>query len=415
MKQATGARAEARDALSPPPGIRDGERLPREPEAFRRYVRDWMARYYTDFMQAWPGGPDPVSLDYRRAWEDLLCQHGWSGLGWPTAHGGKALSLAHQAIYLEELARCGAPLGVNLIGHGIFAPTLLHFGSEAQKARYLPGILNNTEVWCQGYSEPGAGSDLASVKTRARRSETGYILDGHKIWTSFAQLADFCFVLARTDAESARHRGLSFLLVDMRQPGVRVEPIMQLTGEAEFCEVFFEQVAVPRDCLLGQEGEGWRMAMAAASFERGTYFIPRLVQFEQELARLRRLLSRLSSGLDHDTIQAYRQRWSRLYADSVVLRLKSQRALQAAIDGDPPGPEGSSTKVHWSEAHQRMLELAMELLGLDSCAPPSPSLREDEAFFSHAYLWSRAETILAGTSEIQRNIIGEKILGLAKD
>ena len=415
MKQAAGGMAEARDTLSPLPGAREAGPMPQEPDAFRSYVRDWMARHYTAFKQAWPGDPDPVSLDYRRAWEDLLCRHGWSGLGWPSAYGGKALPLALQAIYLEELARCGAPLGVNLIGHGIFAPTLLHFGTEAQKARYLPGILSNTEVWCQGYSEPGAGSDLASVKTRARRSEAGYILDGHKIWTSFAHLADYCFVLARTDAQSVRHRGLSFLLVDMRQPGVRVEPIVQLTGEAEFCEVFFDQVPVPQDCLLGQEGEGWRMAMAAASFERGTYFIPRLVQFEQELARLRRLISRLSSDLDHDTVQAYRQRWSRLYADSVVLRLKSRRALQGAINGDPPGAEGSSTKVHWSEAHQRMLELAMELLGLDTCATPPSPLREDEAFFSHAYLWSRAETILAGTSEIQRNIIGEKILGLAKD
>ncbi len=389
------------------------ERLPQSPEAFRAYVRAWMAEHYAQFQRDWPGRIDPVSLPYRRAWEDTLCRHGWSGLGWPREYGGKALPLSHQAIYLEELARSGAPLGVNLIGHGIFAPTLLHFGSAAQKARYLPGILRNEAIWCQGYSEPGAGSDLAAVTSRARKTRDGYVLDGHKIWTSFANLADYCFALVRTDPHAQRHRGLSFLLVDMHQPGVRVEPIRQLTGEAEFCEVFFEQVKVPSDCLLGQEGDGWSMAMAAASFERGTYFIPRLVQFERELARVRALIDSVAHELTPIALQSYRQRWAALFADSMVLQLKSRRALLAAMNGEPPGPEGSSTKVHWSEAHQRMLDLALELLGLNLCVP-AMQMQAEVAFFAHASLWSRAETILAGTSEIQRNIVGEKILGLAK-
>lgn len=387
--------------------------LPQQADAFRAHVRQWMTEHYAAFRRDWTGDPDPVSLAYRRGWEDTLCRHGWSGLGWPQAYGGKGLPLSHQAIYLEELARSGAPLGINLIGHGIFAPTLLHFGTEAQKAKYLPGILRNETIWCQGYSEPGAGSDLAAVTTRARKTEKGYILDGHKIWTSFADLADYCFVLVRTDSQSERHRGLSFLLVDMHQPGVRVAPIRQLTGQAEFCEVFFEQVTVPEDCLLGVEGEGWRMAMAAASFERGTYFIPRLVQFERELARVRRMIETVAPRLSAAALLDYRQRWAALLADSAVLQLKSRRALQAAMNGDPPGPEGSSTKVHWSEAHQRMLDLAMELLGPEACAPDG-ALKDEALFFSHASLWARAETILAGTSEIQRNIIGEKVLGLAK-
>ncbi len=389
------------------------QNLPKEPDAFRACVRDWMTQHYAKFQCEWQGDPDPVSLDYRRGWEDTLCRHGWSGLGWPEKYGGKGLPLSHQAIYLEELARSGAPLGVNLIGHGIFAPTLLHFGTEAQKMRYLPGILRNENIWCQGYSEPAAGSDLAAVKSRAKKTEGGYVLDGHKIWTSFANLADYCFVLVRTDSESQRHRGLSFLLVDMHQPGIRVEPIRQLTGQAEFCEVFFEQVFVPEDCLLGREGEGWAMAMAAASFERGTYFIPRLVQFERELARVRRLIDTVAPQLSPATLQDYQQRWARLFSDSAILQLKSRRALQAAMNGDPPGPEGSSTKVHWSEAHQRMLDLAIELLGVNVCAPQE-SMQAEAEFFSHASLWARAETILAGTSEIQRNIIGEKVLGLAK-
>src|SRR5690606_4790593 len=262
-------------------------------------------------------------------WEDTLCAEGWSGMGWPRAYGGRELSLQRQAIFHEEHARCGAPLGVNLIGHGILAPTLLHFGSEAQRQRFLPAILSNRDVWCQGYSEPGAGSDLAAVRTRAQAVPGGYLLNGHKIWTSFADRAAWCFVLARTDPHSQRHRGLSFLLVDMRQPGVRVEPIRQLTGEAEFCEVFFDQVKVPSDCLLGQEGDGWPMAMAAASFERGTYFIPRLVQFERELARVRALIDSVAHGLSPIALQSYRQRWAALFADSTVLQLKSRRALLA--------------------------------------------------------------------------------------
>lgn len=335
-------------------------------------------------------------------------------MGWPRAYGGRELSLQRQAIFHEEHARCGAPLGVNLIGHGILAPTLLHFGSEAQRQRFLPGILSNRDVWCQGYSEPGAGSDLAAVRTRAQAAPGGYLLNGHKIWTSFADRAAWCFVLARTDAQSQRHRGLSFLLVDLRQPGVRVEPIRQLTGEAEFCEVFFENVHVPADCLLGDEGQGWKIAMAAASFERGTYFIPRLVRFAQELDQVRALALRAdASGQARADDAAVRHRWARLAADSHVLALKSRRALQAAQRGDPPGPEGSSTKVHWSEAHQRLLELGLDLLGPDACLAGGSAGREEQGLM-RAYLWSRAETILAGTSEIQRNIIGEQILGLPK-
>lgn len=382
--------------------------------AFRLGLRQWLATAYAGFAQAWPGGADPRSLDYRRAWEDTLCANGWSGLGWPTAWGGKDLPLSRQAIFHEEHARCGAPLGVNLIGHGILAPTLLHFGTDAQKRRFLPGILANREVWCQGYSEPGAGSDLASVRTRAEPADGGFRLNGHKIWTSFADRAQWCFVLARTDSQAPRHKGLSFLLVDMRSPGVRVEPIRQITGDAEFCEVFFEDVFVPRDALLGDLNQGWKIAMAAASFERGTYFIPRLVRFAQELRQVRELaLQPDARGRIPADSASVRHRWARLAADSHVLALKSERALAAAMRGDPPGPEGSSTKIHWSEAHQRLLELSLELLGEDGCLGDAVADGRGGEL-THAYLWSRAETILAGTSEIQRNIIAEQMLGLPK-
>ena len=381
--------------------------------AFRLELREWLATAYARFVRDWPGGSAPRDLDFRRAWEDTLCANGWSGLGWPKAYGGQELPLSRQAVFHEEHARCGAPLGVNLIGHGILAPTLLHFGSEAQKRRLLPGILSNREIWCQGYSEPGAGSDLASVRTRADAAPRGFRVNGHKIWTSFADRAQWCFVLARTDPQAPKHKGLSFLLVDMRSPGVRVEPIRQITGEAEFCEVFFDDVFVPQDLLLGELNQGWKVAMAAASFERGTYFIPRLVRFAEELETVRQLALRPDAyGHVPASSAAVRQQWARLAADSHVLGLKSQRALTAALRGDPPGPEGSSTKIHWSEAHQRLLELSLQLLGEAACAPDPAD--ETCAALTHAYLWSRAETILAGTSEIQRNIIAEQMLGLPK-
>ena len=381
--------------------------------AFRLQLRAWLNDAYASFVRGWPGGAAPRDLDFRRAWEDALCASGWSGLGWPRDYGGQDLPLSRQAVFHEEHARCGAPLGVNLIGHGILAPTLLHFGSEAQKRRFLPGILSNREVWCQGYSEPGAGSDLASVRTRAEAVVGGYRVNGHKIWTSFADRAQWCFVLARTDAGAPKHKGLSFLLVDMRSPGVRVEPIRQMTGDAEFCEVFFEDVFVPQDLLLGQENQGWKVAMAAASFERGTYFIPRLVRFGQELDAVRRLALRPGAyGHVPASSAAVRHKWARLAADSHVLALKSQRALEGAMRGDPPGPEGSSTKIHWSEAHQRLLELSMQMLGDAACLVDDADAQAAE--LTHAYLWSRAETILAGTSEIQRNIIAEQMLGLPK-
>ena len=388
-----------------------------EDEAFRVTLRAWFEAHFPSFRDQWPAAPDPNDLVWRRAWEDHVSQSGWAGLGWPLEYGGKAWPLTRQAIFHEEQARIGAPLGVNIIGHGILAPTLIHFASDEQKRRYLPGILSNREIWCQGYSEPAAGSDLASLKTRAVRQDDHYLLNGHKIWTSFAHIADYCFVLARTDATSVRHKGISFLLVDMKSPGVRVEPIPQITGEADFNEVFFENVKVPLDALVGEENGGWRLAMAAASFERGTYFIPRQVRFAQELEALKQLAAdTLWQGRTRLDCPHLRRDLARLAVDSHVLKLKSYRALTNALRGGPPGPEGSSTKLHWSEAHQKLLGIAVEVLGeralvgpeQDSCDPQASAWVRD-------YLWSRAETILAGTSEVQRNILAEQVLGLPKN
>ncbi|MHA7600040.1 acyl-CoA dehydrogenase family protein [Alicycliphilus sp. T452] len=390
---------------------------PAEDEAFRLTLREWFETHYPRFKADWPVPPDPNELAWRRAWEDYVCQAGWSGLGWPLEYGGKAWPLTRQAIFHEEQARIGAPLGVNIIGHGILAPTLIHFASAAQKARYLPGILANREVWCQGYSEPGAGSDLAALATRAERRGDHYVLNGHKIWTSFAHIADHCFVLARTDPGAQRHKGISFLLVDMKSPGVRVEPIRQITGEADFNEVFFEDVRVPLDALVGEENGGWRLAMAAASFERGTYFIPRQVRFAQEVEALGRLAAGISREGGESALQDphLRREIARLAVDSHVLRLKGLRALTHALRGGPPGAEGSSTKLHWSEAHQKMMNIAMELLGERALQGPGPAGADPAAaLWARDYLWTRAETILAGTSEVQRNILAEQMLGLPR-
>ncbi len=387
-----------------------------EDEDFRSEMRAWFEEHYPRFRQDWPYPFDLNDLRLRRAWEDHVSRSGWAGLDWPVPYGGKDWPITRLAIFHEEQARIGAPLGVNIIGHGILAPTLIHFASEQQKRRYLPGILSNREIWCQGYSEPSAGSDLASLTTRADNTGDHYLLNGRKIWTSFAHIADYCFVLARTDPAAARHRGISFLLVDMKSSGVRVEPIRQITGEADFNELVFENVRVPLDARLGEENGGWRLAMSAANFERGTYFIPRQVRFARELDSLRELAAGISDK-GHPALANphLRRSLARLSVDSHLLKLKSWRALTQALRGGPPGPEGAATKLQWSESHQRLLNTAIDVLGERALPGSREGVGPDASPWVRDYLWSRAETILAGTSEVQRNIIAEQVLGMPKN
>ncbi|HEV2673345.1 MAG TPA: acyl-CoA dehydrogenase family protein [Aliidongia sp.] len=381
--------------------------------AFRTALRGWLREHLAMVTAGFPPGTSPHDLDFRRGWEDHLCVSGWSGLSWPVEHGGKGLSLGRQAIFLEEHAASGAPLPLNAIAHGILGPTLIHFGSPAQQRRFLPKILSNEEIWCQGYSEPGAGSDLAALATRAVRDSDVYRVCGQKIWTSFAHIADWCFLLARTDTTAAKHRGISFLLIDMRSPGITVRPIRQMSGEADFNEVFFDDVRVPVENLIGAENDGWRIAMAAASFERGTYFVPRLVRLQAELIELARLAAE-SGGGRHAASPAIRDRLARSFIDVNVLRLHAHRSLAAAMRGEAPGPESSYIKLLWSEAHQRLLDLAMDVLGRQGALGPQEPSALKHGSWQRDYLWSRAETILAGTSEIQRNIIAERVLGLPR-
>lgn len=386
-----------------------------EDDEFRRGVRQWL-----DVELRRVAGPRFASasmhdLDFRRRWEDHLCAAGWSGLSWPRRYGGKEMPLVRQAIFHEEYARLQAPLPINMVGHGILGPTLLAHGTEAQKRRFLPPLLLNHEIWCQGYSEPGAGSDLASLRTSAVKDNDGYRLSGQKIWTSFANQADWCFVLARTAPELPKHRGISFLLVDIKSPGVRVRPIRQITGEADYNEVFFDDVDVPAENLIGTENGGWAIAMAASSFERGTYFGPRIVRMRAELEEFVRLAARTRldgrRAVDDPTV---RERLSRLLIDTHALQLCSEQLLRQAVRAVPPGAEGSAVKLLWSESHQRLFDLAMDILGPAVQLGPQETSAPREGRWHRDYLWTRAETILAGTSEVMRNIIAERALGLPR-
>ncbi len=384
-------------------------------DAFRAGLRQWLARELPRLAGARHGTASMHALAFRRAWEDHLCRSGLSGLGWPRELGGHALPLARQAIFHEECARAGTPLPVNMIGHGIVAPTLIAHGSDEQKRRFLPPLLTNEEIWCQGYSEPGAGSDLAALRTRAERRGECYVVSGRKIWTSFANIADRCLLLARTADGGAPRRGISVLLVDMKLPGVTVRPIRQITGEADYNEVTFDAVEAPADCLLGEENAGWQIAMDAANYERSTYFVPRIVRMQTELEQLVLLAARAGRGdgraIDDPLLRAA---IAALHVDVRALRLYADRILDKAERGVPSGVEGSSVKLLWSESHQRLFDVAMDVLGNDVGFGPQEPTAPAQGRWSRDYLWTRAETILAGTSEIHRNIIAERGLGLPR-
>lgn len=369
-----------------------------------------MARLRAEF----PGVPF-TDVALRRTFEDRLCQAGWSGLSWPVEEGGRGLPIEFIAAFLEESARVGVPKGINIIGHGILGPTLLLSGNEAQKRRFLPGILSNREIWCQGYSEPNSGSDLASLRTRAEQDGDEYVVTGQKIWTSFGHLADWCFLLVRTDKDAPKHKGISFLLVDMKSPGITVRPIRQMDGGHEFNEVFFDAVRVPVENRVGAENAGWGLAMAAASFERATYFIPRLVQMEEELRDLvavSRDVNRNGRPVSEDPL--VRDAFAQSYLDVQALKLHARTMLATAARHEQPGPEGSFIKLLWSESHQRLLDLALSVIGPEAVLGPDEPTAERRRHWQRDHLWSRAETILAGTSEIQRNIVGERVLGLPR-
>ncbi|MBV7696667.1 acyl-CoA dehydrogenase family protein [Streptomyces sp. TRM70350] len=373
-----------------------------EDEAFRAECRAWLGAHAGDAAD-------------RRSWERTLGKAGWIGLGWASGGwGNRTASLTQQVVWAEEYARSGAPPRSGHIGENLLAPTLIAHGTEEQKARFLPPIAAGDELWCQGYSEPGAGSDLAGVRTSAVRDPGGacYRVTGQKIWTSLAHEADWCFVLARTEAGSRRHHGLSFLLVPMDQPGrIEVRPIRQLTGASDFNEVFFDGARARVEHVVGGEGSGWRVAMSLLGFERGVSTLAQQIGFAAELGRVVR--AAVDSGAVRDPL--VRERLVRQWAELRVMRWNALRTLggSAAQAGAP-----SVAKLLWGGWHQRLGELAMQVRGAVAGVGPvdwSPSAPYELDAMQQVFLFSRADTIYGGSDQIQRTIIAERVLGLPRE
>jgi alkylation response protein AidB-like acyl-CoA dehydrogenase len=379
---------------------------------FREQVTAWLEIAMPQLRQQFDDNRF-FTLECRRVWEQMLKGAGWLALTWPAEFGGRALGTGELIIFYEECARRGAPQPINSIAHAILAPTLLRFGSQAQKERFLPGIRNSSEIWCQGYSEPGAGSDLASLQTRAELDGDTLVVNGQKIWTTNAHLAKWCFALVRSEKGTCGHHGLSFVLIDMQASGVRVAPIRQLTGEADYNEVFFDNVRVPVEQIVGSPGGGWQIAMAAAEFERGVYFLPRAIRLQRELDLATSLLS--AAQVPASTRCRLQQQLAEAQDLGHVIQLRVAELTTQIEQGRSPGINGSIIKLLWSETRQRVMEICMELLGDAASLGPMAQGFRGETAIVREFLWSRAETIVAGTSEVQRNIVAERILGLPKD
>ena len=383
-----------------------------EDEAFRREVVAWLgARLAGEFapLRGRGGSGDAHALvEERRAWERALGEAGWTCLGWPVESGGRGASLIQQVIFYEEYARAGGPGRLGHIGEGLLGPTLIAFGSEEQKRRFLPPIVRGEEIWCQGYSEPNAGSDLANVQTRARLEGGEWIVDGQKVWTSWAQWSDWCFVVCRTEAGSQRHRGLSYLLVPMRQAGVEIRPIVQITGDSEFSEVFFDGARTAAQHVVGGPGDGWRVAMGTLAFERGVSTLGQQLSFRNELAAVVEA-AKANGAADDPSI---RQRLADAWIGLEIMRLNALRGLSHGERGDL-AREGMIAKIYWASWHRALGELAMDVLGDD--ANRLAGAPYELTPLQRLFLFTRSDTIYAGSNEIQRNLIAERALGLPRE
>ena len=384
-----------------------------EQQRFRDALRGWLEarKAAGEVPRLTHASLDDYVIEGKR-WQRRLHEGGWCGLHWPASYGGRGIGIVEQIIFQEELARIGSPQLVNLLALSMVGPLLIDHGTEAQKMRYLRPILEASEIWCQGYSEPGAGSDLAAVATRADRDGDEYVVNGQKVWTSYAQYADMCILLARTSSVGAKHQGLTLMVVDMRSRGIEVRPLRQMNGDSEFNEVYFTDVRVPRENVVGEEGQGWKMAVALLMYERATLTFQRQLQSRVALEDLINF-AREHRGTAGDPVIA--QRVAQAYIESQALRLTSLRHLTRQLRGEPPGPEGSIEKLFWSEMYQRMLEIPLSIAGPYGQLTTDDRRAPLDGRWPHLYLYSRGRTIAAGTSEIQRGIIAQRVLGLPKD
>jgi len=375
-------------------------------EEFRSEVRDWLAENLVGDFAALKGlggpGREHEAFEERLAWNRHLAHAGLTCLGWPVEHGGRGLSVAHRVAFYEEYAIANAPAKVNHFGEELLGPTLIAFGTPEQQQRFLPRILDVTELWSQGYSEPGAGSDLANVSTTAVLDNDEWVINGQKVWTSLAHWAQWCFVVVRSEKGSKRHAGLSYLLVPLDQPGVEVRPIVQLTGDSEFNEVFFDDARTDASLVVGQPGDGWRVAMGTLTFERGVSTLGQQIVYARELSAVVELAK--TTGAADDPL--IRERLTRSWAG---LRAMRSYAL-ATMDVEQPGQDNVS-KLLWANWHRDLGEIAMEVQGKAGLVLTGGDFDE----WQRLYLFTRADTIYGGSNEIQRNIIAERVLGLPRE
>ncbi len=378
----------------------------REDEAFRDRVRTWLQAHVADAKRV-PRDPFDA-VEHSKAWQRKMHDAGFVGMAWPKAYGGQDAPLIHQVILNEEVARAGAPGLINSVGLNILGPALILHGNEAQKQRFLPKLLRADEIWCQGFSEPNAGSDLASLKTRAVEDGDDFVVNGQKVWTSLGPIADWCFLLVRTEPHAPKQQGISYLLMDMKTPGVRMAPIRQITGKSHFSELFLEDVRIPKANLVGEKNNGWAIAKASLSFERSG--LGGVVELERQLLGLRRLAA--MRGQLQDPI--IRQKLAQLVIEKEALKYTGYRALTQQLRGVAPGPESAISKLFNSEFRQRLMDVALEIEGPFAAIGRGNVHALDRGRWQGLYLDARAYTIGGGTSEVMRNIIAERALGLPK-
>ena len=367
-------------------------------QAFRDELRDWLAAHHP--------GPEPkgdeYGFEFRRAWQRELNTAGYAGLSWPQEYGGRGATLVEQAIFNEELTRADAPSPANVLGLVMGGPVVIHHGTPEQKERYLAPILSAEEIWCQGFSEPDSGSDLASLKTRAVRDGDDWVVTGQKVWTTLAHESKWCMLVARTDADVPKHKGLTYFLMDMEQEGVQVRPLRQITGEAEFNELFLEEARIPAENVVGGVGNGWNVAITTLAHERAGLAFASAVAVRRSLNDLIALCR--ERGATEDPL--IRQRLAQLHIETENLRLNALRGLSSQMRTGVPGPEGSLPKWQWSDTNQALTELAVDVLGEDALGSDSE--------WTYRFLRARANSIEGGTTEILKNIIAERVLGLPR-
>ncbi|MDX6667983.1 MAG: hypothetical protein QOK04_1363 [Solirubrobacteraceae bacterium] len=377
--------------------------LSNEEETFRDELRAWLKDNHPGRE---PEG-DEAGFDFRREWQRKLYEAGWAGVSWPQEYGGRGATLVEQAIFNEEVTRAQAPQLANVLGLAMGGPTVIAHGTEEQKQRYLAPILSAEEIWCQGFSEPESGSDLASLKTRAVRDGSDWVVTGQKVWTTLAHQAKWCMLVARTDSQAAKHKGLTYFLMDMEQDAVQVRPLRQITGESEFNELFIEEARIPDENIVGGEGNGWNVAITTLMHERATLAFGLQIAVKLALTELiEKARDTRANGGSAAEDSLVRDRLAQLYIESEVLRLNAYRGLTAIMRYGVPGPEGSLGKWHWAEVNQALTELAMDIAG------PRAQLNEDP--WTYRFLRARANSIEGGTTEILKNIVAERVLGLPR-